>query len=105
MFQELRYGVRMLLKSPAFTLVAILSLAIGIGANTALFRVVNAVLWRPLPYSGAERLVRVGGCTLAEVFAALKQTSRAFDGQAGWRARDYMLTGRSGRRRLIRWWR
>jgi len=60
MFQDLRYGVRMLLKSPAFTLAAILSLAIGIGANTALFSVVNAVLWRPLPYPNAERLVRVG---------------------------------------------
>ncbi|HKQ75167.1 MAG TPA: ABC transporter permease [Blastocatellia bacterium] len=96
MFQDLRFGVRMLLKSPAFTLAAILSLAIGIGANTALFSVVNAVLWRPLPYPGAERLVRVGGWSLAEVFAALKQASHAFDGQAGWKPRDYMLTGRGG---------
>jgi len=96
MFQDLRFGARMLAKSPAFTLAAILSLAIGIGANTALFSVVNAVLWRPLPYPGAERLVRVGGWSLAEVFAALKQTQRAFDGLAGWRARDYMLTGRGG---------
>src|SRR5262245_6635962 len=98
MFQDLRYGVRILLKSPAFTLTAILSLAIGIGANTALFSVVNAVLWRPLPYPGAERLVRVGerGSAIAEVFAALKQTQRAFDGLAGWDARDYMLTGRGG---------
>ncbi len=96
MFQDLRFGVRMLLKSPAFTLAAILSLAIGIGANTALFSVVNAVLWRPLPYPGADRLVRVGGWPLAEVFAALKQTQRAFDGLAGWNARDYMLTGRGG---------
>ncbi len=95
MFQDLRFGVRMLLKSPAFTLAAILSLAIGIGANTALFSVVNAVLWRPLPYPGAERLVRVGGGS-AEVFAALMQTQRAFDGLAGWRERDYMLTGRGG---------
>src|SRR5262249_11336399 len=60
MFQDLRFGARMLLKSRAFTIAAILSLAIGIGANTALFSVVNAVLWRPLPYPGAERLVRVG---------------------------------------------
>src|SRR5262245_18002868 len=95
-WQDLRYGARILLKSPAFTLAAILSLAIGIGANTALFSVVNAVLWRPLPYPGAERLVRVGGRPLAEVFAGLKQTQRAFDGLAGWMARDYMLTGRGG---------
>jgi hypothetical protein len=59
-WRDLRFGARMLMNSPAFTLAAILSLAIGIGANTALFRVVNAVLWRPLPYPGAERLVRVG---------------------------------------------
>src|SRR5215813_3526637 len=98
MFQDLRFGARMLLKSRAFTIAAILSLAIGIGANTALFSVVNAVLWRPLPYPGAERLVRVGerGSALAEVFAALKQTEHVFDGLAGWRERDFMLTGRGG---------
>jgi predicted permease len=96
MIQDLRFGVRMLLKSPAFTLAAILSLAIGIGANTALFSVVNAVLWRPLPYPDAERLVRVGEWSVAELFATLKQSERAFDGMAGWNARDYMLTGRGG---------
>jgi len=96
MIQDLRYGIRMLLKSPAFTLAAILSLAIGIGANTALFSVVNAVLWRPLPYPDAERLVRVGEWSVAEVFATLKQAERAFDGLAGWNARDFMLTGRGG---------
>src|SRR5262245_1197697 len=98
MFQDLRFGIRMLLKSPAFTLAAILSLAIGIGANTALFSVVNAVLWRPLPYPGAERLVRIGdrGSVSAHVFTALKQTEHVFDGLAGWDARDYMLTGRGG---------
>jgi predicted permease len=94
--QDLRFGVRMLVKSPAFTLAAILSLAIGIGANTALFSVVNAVLWRPLPYPNAEQLVLVGEWGLAEVFAGLKQTQRAFDGLAGWKPRDYMLTGHGG---------
>src|SRR5215475_8328157 len=89
MFQDLRFGVRMLLKSPTFTLAAILSLAIGIGANTALFSLVNAVLWRPLPYPGAERLARVGERGSADVFAALKLTPYAFDGVAGWSARDY----------------
>ena len=71
MFQDLRYGVRMLLKSPAFTFAAIVSLAIGIGANTAVFSVVNAVLWRPLPYAAAERLVVVaGGRSYARWFTA-----------------------------------
>src|SRR5262249_38020612 len=95
-WRDFRFGARMVMNSPASTLAAILSLAIGIGANTALFSVVNAVLWRPLPYPGAERLVRVGerGSALAEVFAALKQTEHVFDGVAGWGERDFMLTGR-----------
>ena len=61
LMQDLRYGVRSFIRNPSFTLVAILALAIGIGANTAIFSVFSAIILRPLPYESADRLVWVWG--------------------------------------------
>src|SRR5436189_2305884 len=77
LFRDLRYGIRMLLRSPGFTAVAVLTLALGIGANTAIFTVVNAVLLKPLPYPEPERIMQLGP-ELPNSFANASQVKFVF---------------------------
>jgi len=101
--QDVRYGLRMLAKNPAFTAIAVLALALGIGANSAIFSVVNAILLRPLPYKNPEQLVVVWenathlgfpkDTPSPANFLDWRQQTTVFEGMAAFTERSFNLTG------------
>ncbi len=110
-WQDLKYGLRMLTKSPGFAAIVILTLALGIGANTAMFSVVNAVLFRPLPFKNPAQLVDVWRYNLKRGipqdemsypdFLDLKAQNTVFDGVAAFRERhSIVFMGQEGPQRL-----
>ena len=109
-WQDIRYGVRMLLKAPSISIVATIALALGIGANTAIFSVVNAVLLRPLPFANSERLMNVWetdstrgyvrGSASYPNFVDWRDQSHSFEHMASYHNNDFILTGRGESARL-----
>jgi putative ABC transport system permease protein len=106
LLQDFRFGVRMLVKNPIFTLVAVVTLSLGIGANTALFSVVDAVLLRPLPYPEADRLVflwstmpsqgiSISGSALPD-YQAWRDQNRVFEGLGGFYYGNFNLSSQGG---------
>ena len=102
-WQDLRYSLRMLRKNPGFTAVAVLALTLGIGANTAIFSVVNSVLLRPLPYNDPNRLVQLWETSVSKArnempasypnFADWRDQSHAFEQVAAYSDWTFNLTG------------
>ena len=102
--QDIKYGMRMLLKSPGLSIVATIALALGIGANTAIFSVVNAVLLKPLPFPNSDALMRVyekdqtrgllRGSYSYPNFFDLREQNHVFEHVAAYHDGDFILTGR-----------
>ena len=111
LWQDLRYGARMMWKNPGFTVVAVLALALGIGANSAIFSVVNTVLLRPLPYRNPDQLVMVweddtkGGyprdTPAAANYMDWRNQSSVFEGMAAIADQNFNLTGTGDPEKLV----
>jgi putative ABC transport system permease protein len=100
LLQDLCYGARMLRKNPGFTAVAVLTLALGIGANTAIFSLVNGILLRPLPFATPQNLVSITGTYPKGAFVAMREEMQSFDAAAYFEGHEFNLTGRGEPLRL-----
>jgi predicted permease len=111
---DLRYAVRVLLRTPSFAAAVIVVLALGIGANTAIFSIVNAVLLRPLPFEQPERLVRLFHVPPQDTFPGMptfsvspanfydwQRSAQLFEGMAIYRFRPFVLTGGTGAQEIV----
>src|SRR5262249_38318130 len=102
-WKDLRYGTRLLLKQPGFTLIAVITLALGIGANTTIFSFVNGILLRPLPYPEQERLALIrenapkrGVDSMGVSFPNFldwREQNRVFEDVATYQGGNFTLTG------------
>src|SRR5204862_2098599 len=107
-FADLRYAFRVASRTPSFAVAVVGVLALGIGANTAIFSIVNAVLLRPLPFEEPERLVRIftrtPGGRLFELspgkFYDWQRDAQSFEGMAMYRVRQFALSGTGSARAL-----
>jgi putative ABC transport system permease protein len=109
-WQDIRYGIRMLFKAPSVSIVATIALALGIGANTAIFSVVNSVLLRPLPFANSEELMNVWetdssrgyqrGSASYPNFADWRDQNHVFEYMSSYHTNDFIMTGRGDSTRL-----